>query len=159
MNLIDSRAKRRTRRESGQAGGEILFFSAILITAMLLVIVNAWATINAKFMVTAAAREASRAYVESISETDATANAESAAASVYGSYRANTARTKPIEITGEFGRCERITISARYQMPAMTIPFFSISFGSRTVSSAHSEIVDPYRSGLENEVGGDCLDF
>jgi len=47
-----------------------------------------------------------------------------------------------------FGRCARVTVEVSYRVPALTVPFIG-GFGSEvTARSRHSEIVDPYRSGL-----------
>jgi hypothetical protein len=145
------------RGESGQAGAEILFFACLVFTALTLIIVNAWATVDAKFMVTAAAREAARAYVESDSASTARSDAQAASTRVVASYSAHQERQQAIVVTGSFGRCQRITIEASYEIPALTIPLFGVSIGSRIVRSSHSEIVDPYRSGLADGVGGECL--
>jgi hypothetical protein len=143
--------------ESGQAGAEILFFACVVFTALTLIIVNTWATVDAKFMVTAAAREATRAYVESEGPSSARSDAQAASARVVASYSAHVDRAQAIEITGRFARCQRVTIRASYKLPALQIPLFGVSIGSRVVSSTHSEIVDPYRSGLADGVGGECL--
>ncbi len=150
----------RTRRkshssEAGQAGAEILFFALILFTAMILVVVNAWATVDTKFMVTAAARQATRAYVEQSQAGAAAFAARKASDDVYMSYGANRQNELPIEINATFGRCERVSVRASYQIPALRLPF-GVSIGTRVVASTHSELVDPFRSGIDSEVGGDC---
>jgi hypothetical protein len=144
-------------RESGQAGAEILFFACLVFTALALIIVNAWATVDAKFMVTAAAREATRAYVEAGGPSEAKSDAQAASDRVIASYSAHEDRQKPIVVKGHFGRCQRVTIAASFEIPALQIPLFGVSIGSRTVTSSHSEIVDPYRSGLADGVAGECV--
>jgi hypothetical protein len=155
--ILKSHTRSNDRSESGQAGAEILFFACLVFTALTLIIVNAWATVDAKFMVTAAAREATRAYVESESEGAAKSNAQAASDRVVASFSAHEERQQPIVVAGHFGRCQRVTIQASFEIPALQIPLFGVSIGRRTVSSTHSEVVDPYRSGLAEGVGGECL--
>ncbi len=153
---LSTRFSTRPRCESGQAGAEILFFALIVFSAMILVVVNAWGTVDTKFMVTTVAREATRAYVEQSDGASASSAARTASDNVFASYEAKRFRDHPIEIDATFGRCERVTIRASYSIPALRLPF-GVSIGTRTVSSAHSELVDTYRSGLDTEVGGDCV--
>jgi hypothetical protein len=147
----------KSRNENGQAGAEILFFSVVMFSALTLVVINTWATIDAKFMVTAAAREATRSFVEAESASAATSAANAAAVRVIEGYGAKTNGQPPLSITGSFGRCQRVAIRSSYRIPALKIPFFGITIGTRTVGSTHSEIVDPYRSGISGEVDGECL--
>jgi hypothetical protein len=145
------------RDELGQAGAEILFFSVVMFSALTLVVINTWATIDAKFMVTAAAREATRSFVEAESASSAATEANAAAARVIAGYGGSAKGQPLLTITGSFGRCQRVAIRSSYEIPALTIPFFGITIGKRTVGSTHSEIVDPYRSGLRGEVQGECV--
>jgi len=63
--------------ERGQIGGfEVLPFGLLLFVSAMLVITNAWAVVDSKFAASSAAREATRAYTESISQTDADASIE-----------------------------------------------------------------------------------
>lgn len=141
--------------EAGQAGAEILFFALIIFTAMVLLVVNAWATVDTKFMVTAAAREATRAYVEQSDGVAAAAAARQASDSVFTSYGAKRQNELPLEIDATFGRCERVSVRASYQIPALRLPL-GVTIGKRVVASTHSELVDPFRSGIDSEVGGAC---
>jgi len=48
-----------------------------------------------------------------------------------------------------FVRCARVTITVHYRVPALTIPWLGgLGHGIDTVAT-HSEIIDPYRSGLD----------
>jgi hypothetical protein len=145
-----------SRTESGQAGAEILFFTFVILLSLTLVIVNAWAVIDAKFMVTASAREGARSYVESVDQDTARADAlqSSDAAIVRAGGRLD--RREDTEIEGVFERCGRVTVTVHYRIPSVRVPALGFSLGTREVSSSHSEIVDPYRSGLAGEVRGDC---
>jgi hypothetical protein len=49
---------------------------------------------------------------------------------------------------GDLGRCERVTVEVRHDVPTVVLPFAG-GWGSLvTVTARHSEVVDPYRSGL-----------
>lgn len=52
----------------------------------------------------------------------------------------------------DFRRCALNTVVVHYRVPTLTVPFLG-SFGSGFIdtSGRHSEIVDPYRSGLAVE--------
>ena len=141
--------KSKWRSERGQIGGfEVLPFGLLLFVSALLVITNAWAVIDAKLAASSAAREATRAYVESASASDAYASIEQRAHEALAAYGRDGDRVD-IRVAAEpFGRCSRITIEVSYHVPALTVPFIG-GFGSGiTARSRHSEIVDPYRSGL-----------
>jgi len=142
-------SKSKWRSERGQIGGfEVLPFGLLLFVAAMLVITNAWAVIDAKLATSSAAREATRAYAESISATDAYAAIELRAHEALAAYGRDGDRVE-IRIDAEpFGRCARVTVEVSYRVPALTVPFIG-GFGSGvTARSRHSEIVDPYRSGL-----------
>ncbi len=146
----------RWRGERGQVGGfEVLPFGLLLFVSALLVITNAWAVIDAKLAASSAAREATRAYAESTSASDANASIEQRAHEALAAYGRDGDRVG-IRVDAEpFGRCARITIEVSYRVPALTVPFIG-GFGSGiTARSTHSEIVDPYRSGLAE---GGCFE-
>ena len=57
------------RDDRGQVAGiEVLPFGFLVLVAGTLLVVNAWAVVDAKFAVDAAVREAARAYVEAPDE-------------------------------------------------------------------------------------------
>ena len=143
---------RRCRGDRGQVGGiEVLPFGLLVFVSATLLFVNVWAVIDAKFAVTTAAREATRAYVESDSEGEAFAIAARRAEETLVAYgRSGDRATIDVPALSEpFGRCARVVISVHYSVPAITIPFLG-GFGSVTsVGSTHTELVDPFRDGLE----------
>jgi hypothetical protein len=51
-------------------------------------------------------------------------------------------------------RCARATFVVSYEIPAISIPFVG-GFGGAPfrVRSTHSELVDPFRSGLPGDAG------
>lgn len=141
------------RDENGQLGGiEGLVFGVLIFVFGTLLVANAWGVIDAKLATTAAAREAARTFVEAGSEDDGARAAEDAArqAIVAQGRRWERARiTRPDE-TG-FGRCQRVTIQVTYDVPLIAVPLLGQAGHGLTVTSRHSEIVDPYRSGLPGE--------
>ena len=127
------------------AGAEGLLFGFLVFVLGTLIVANAWAVIDAKLAVTAAAREAARAYVEAPDASTAAAAAQAAAdAAIAGHGRSGTAR---LASAGEpFGRCARVTITAEYDVALSAIPVVAVTDRVFTVAGRHSEVVDPYRS-------------
>jgi hypothetical protein len=121
-----------------------LVFGVLLFVFGSLVVVNAWQVVDAKFATAAAAREAARSFVESSGDG---ARAEAAAVeAVVGHGRAPDRFS--LSRTGSFARCSRVVFEARYRVPLVVVPVIG-SFGDGlSVSARHSEVVDPYRSGL-----------
>jgi hypothetical protein len=144
------------RSERGQIGGfEVLPFGLLLFVSAMLVITNAWAVVDAKFATSSAAREATRAYTESLSQTDADASVVQRAHEALAAYGRDGDRVEIRVDAAPFGRCARVTVEVSYRVPALTVPFID-GFGSGiTARSRHSEIVDPYRSGLPE---GGCFE-
>jgi hypothetical protein len=137
------------RSERGQIGGfEVLPFGLLLFVSAMLVVTNAWAVIDSKMAASAASREAARAYVESTNAADANDALHRRAHEALAAYGRDGDRVE-IQIDAEpFGRCARVTVAVSYRVPALTVPFIG-GFGSGVVArSRHSEVVDPYRSGL-----------
>lgn len=135
--------------ESGQlAGIEAVPFGLLVFVVGVLVVANGWAVIDAKMTVSSAAREAARAYVEAPSGGAAMARAQSAARdAVHGGGRSpGSLRLRALE--GGFSRCQRVTFEASYPVPALTLPWIGRYGRAFTARARHSEIVDPYRTGV-----------
>lgn len=133
------------RDDAGFAGGlDGLVFGVLLFVFGSLAVVNAWQVVDAKFAMASAAREGARAFVESSGSVD---EAESAAVeAVVGHGR--VPRRLSLSVDGAAARCARVVVEARYRVPFVVVPVVG-SFGNGLVVSArHSEVVDPYRSGL-----------
>ena len=149
---------RRCRGDAGQVGGiEALPFGVLIFVLGTLLIANAWAVVDAKFATDAAAREAARTFVEGEdpdAALDEAVEAGRAAIAAHGRDpdRALVAPVGPVDLV----RCQRATFEAVYQVPALSIPLIG-GYGRApfTVRSAHSELVDPFRSGLAGEAE-DC---
>jgi hypothetical protein len=131
--------------DQGFVGGaeSALFGVAVLVVGALLAF-NAWAVVDTRSGAASAAREAIRVYVESDGRLDTALDAGRDA------FEASTGLDGDeldFLVHGRFARCERVTITASFELPALRLPLASWGEGF-TVSSSHSEIVDPYRSGL-----------
>jgi hypothetical protein len=136
--------------ERGQAGGiEALAFGLLIFVVGTLLVANTWAVIDAKMAVDAAAREAARSYVEARSATAAELAAERAGREAVAA-QGRTADRLQLQATAQpgFERCARVTVTARYPVPAVNLPLIG-GFGHRFwVSATHSELVDPFAAGL-----------
>lgn len=140
------------RDDAGQVAGiEGVAFGFLLFVVGALVIANAFAVIDAKAAASAAAREATRSIVESSASTaeEAMDEARRVARETmagYGKDLEERGRLLPEQL--DFRRCGRVAIAVEYDVPFAALPIVG---GGRlfTVVGRHSEIVDPYRSGLE----------
>ena len=145
--------------ESGQGGIEALPLGLLVFVVGALLIANAWAVIDAKLAVSSAAREATRTYVEApaaLSSDEAFAAARSAAEDAFAAQRGSSRRPDLRLIAGSDGardRCTRVTAEATYRVPAVTVPWVGGFGRGVTVRARHSEIVDPFRSGLSGTAG------
>ena len=142
------------RSDEGQVAGlEGLVFGVLLFVFGTLLIVNAWAVVDAKLAASAAAREATRSFVESASPDRALEDADAAAMRAFAGYGRSPAGSEVRLVEGTLARCARVTFEAAYRLPALHIPVLGgVGEGFR-VAARHSEVVDPHRSGL---AGSDC---
>lgn len=142
----------RKRRQRGTAGIEVLGLGMLVLIFGMLLVANTWAVVDAKLAATAAAREAARAAVEASSDETAHSGATVAAtATLTGMGRTSAAE---VEVSGLFGRCQRLVATVRMQVRAIFIPGIAQHFATFHVQASHSEVVDPYRSGLSG--AADC---
>ncbi|MBI1843687.1 MAG: hypothetical protein HYR89_03615 [Actinobacteria bacterium] len=139
--------------ESGFAGGaEALPFGVLVFVIGSLLLANAWGVIDAKIAASAAAREATRAYVESPGPTadDASRDAHLAAEAAFtGHGRDASKMTLQNRGAVAYARCAPITFEVSYPVPTISLPWVkALGPGAITVRASHSEVVDPYRSGV-----------
>ena len=146
-------AARRGRGDAGFVGGaEAIVFGVVVFVFGLLLMFNAWAVVDAKMAVSSAARETVRTLVESDGDTAAAAAAGRAAFAASSGFE--PAGLSPPELRGEFRRCGRVSATYSYRVPAISLPA-GLGWGRGfEVSATHSEIVDPFRSGLDGPA--DC---
>lgn len=140
----------RCRGDDGQVGGiEVLPFGFLVFVSATLLFVNVWGVIDAKFAVTAAAREAVRAFAESDTESAGMTASHRRGMETLDAYGRGGTRAvveTPV-LDGPFARCSRVTIRVTYAVPVIAIPFLG-GFGSLApVESTATEVVDPFRSG------------
>ncbi len=150
---------RTVRDESGFSGGlESLAFGALVFVFGTLIILNAWAVVDARFATAAAAREAVRAVVEAEpgrSEADLAAEAEHAAVQALSAYGYT------VRPTLEFGdlaqsRCATIQVTVGVDVRASIVPGFADA-AVYPVRSSYAEVIDPFRPGLAAGDGvADC---
>lgn len=143
-----SHLRRLHRDERGQMGGiEALPFGLLIFVIGALLVGNAWQVIDTKLALVSAAREAARTYVEG----DGTNDAAIAAArdAVEGHGRDPERIRVEIDAPQGFGRCAPVTVRVTYQVPAIPLPWIGGFGDGFTVSARHSELVDPFRDGLE----------
>jgi hypothetical protein len=118
-------------------------------------VVNAWAVVDVKMAVASAARESTRAYVEAAAGSDPAAAAERAGREAVSGFGRDPARLTLSQVGAAFVRCQVVTFEARYPVPAVTLPWIGGFGHAFTARARHSEIVDPYRTGLPLG-GGRC---
>lgn len=144
--------------DSGQlAGIEALPFGILVFVVGVLLIANTWAVIDAKLAADAAAREGARSYVEGWPRLDQSSSSAAAAAreAVAAQGRAPAQlQLDPPQLDPAYQRCGRVTIVAHYRLAAVAIPLIGGFGHGFTVTSRHSELIDPYRNGGGD--GGDC---
>jgi hypothetical protein len=135
--------------ERGQVGGvEALVLGVLVFVAGVLVVSNAWGVIDAKLAASSAAREAARAYVEAPSAEAAAVAARQAARDAIAGHGRTPSRANVVQLGGGFARCDRVTFEVSYPVPLVRVPFLGSAGAGFTARARHSEIVDPYRSGL-----------
>ena len=143
--------------EDGQVGGvEGLVFGVLVFVLGTLVVANAWGVVDAKMAAGSAAREATRAFVESDAESvdDALLEAETVAQRTIEGYGRDPAKLELVPEEASLRRCGRVTLRASYPVPLIRIPLLGEHGEGFTATGRHSEIVDPYRAGLEDRSAG-----
>jgi hypothetical protein len=51
-------------------------------------------------------------------------------------------------VSGDLTRCSRVVAEVRYRVPLIVVPTLGGLGAGFTASAHHSELVDPYRTGL-----------
>jgi hypothetical protein len=143
------------RDDRGFAGGiEALPFGVLIFVVGSLLVTNAWAVIDAKVAVTAASREATRAYVESPDGWSAPVAAQIAMTQAMAGHGRDPARSSMhVEHAAgaPFERCVLVSIEVRHPVPALSLPFIGGYGQGFEVTSTHSEVIDPFRDGLSGD--------
>lgn len=139
----------RAGAEDGAVGGlEVLPFGLLVFVAGMLLVLNAWAVVDAKLTAEAAAREGARAFVEAPDATSAPRSAREAAEQATAGVGRDPRRLH-VDLTGAtFRRCGVVTVRTSYTVPALTIPFVGGFAEGITVHGRHRESLDAFRAGL-----------
>ena len=83
----------------------------------------------------------------------ALAEAQLVAEEAIAGYGRNPARMELVPEAAVLERCARVTMRVEYPVPLITIPAIG-RFGRGFVAvGRHSEVVDPFRSGLRDRAG------
>jgi hypothetical protein len=157
------RTRRRTRRrridwaeDRGQVGGiEVLPFSILIFVIGTLLVANAWAVIDLKMAVDAATREGVRSAAESSSALAARDSSRMVAREAIAGHGRDPGKLivdPPDYHGGQFQRCNLVTVRASYPVPFISLPVIGTRGEAFTVTSSHTEIVDPFRSGLGERI-------
>lgn len=134
------------------AGMEAVALGMLVFVFGTLLIVNTWAVVDGKLAVEAAAREATRAFVESPSADAGWAAAEAAAGATIAGHGRDPARLSMRAAEGaELRRCAPVTFETRYDVPVLPMRLLGRAGGTITVTGRHTERVDAHRSGLPGE--------
>jgi hypothetical protein len=145
---------RRGQGDDGFAGGfEGLLFGVLLFVVGTLLIGYAWGVVDTKAATEQAARQAVRTYVEAPDASAAADDARQAADSALSGYGRNPAGAAMDLVSGSFARCARVTIAVTYPAPLVELPVLGRLGQAQKVRSQHSELVDPFRSGLGGSSG------
>jgi hypothetical protein len=140
--------------QAGFVGGfEGLLFGLLVFVVGTLLVAAAWGVIDTKTAVDVAARQAARTYVEAPDANVAGVDAQQAADAALMGYGRNPSKAKVVLAQGSFARCDRISIAVSYRAPLMILPFIGRVGTGMSVRAEHSELVDPYRSGLAGTAG------
>lgn len=141
----------RLRGDHGQVGSiEVLPFGLLIFVLGSLLVANAWAVVDAKFATDAAAREAARTYVEASDPAAGLKDARRAGEDALTGHGRSNGAVEPAA-TPSLSRCETVTFEATITVPALTLPWIGGFGDGFEVRSTHSEVVDPFRSGLTGE--------
>ena len=134
---------------------EVIPFGVLTFVVGALLVANTWAVIDAKMAVSAAAREATRAYVEAPADgADPFALADAAARSAIEGMGRSGTELELTQTDGTFNRCETVRFRASYRIPAISLPWIGGLGDGFTATATHAEVVDPYRTGLRPAVNG-----
>lgn len=150
---MTSSRRRGLAGDEGFAGGmDAVVVGMLVFVVALLVVANAWAVIDAKLAAEAAAREATRAYVESNHAEQAWPAAVAAAQRTIAGHGRDHRRTS-VRPGAELAlaRCARVHIEVRH--PVVLFPLSVLGRRGTVVAvvGSHVERVDAHRSGLAGQ--------
>jgi hypothetical protein len=133
-------------------GIEALFFGLLVLVLGTLVVASAWGVIDAKVAAGGVAREAARAFGQTPAGADPGVMARAAAVRAMAGQGRDPSRMT-LNVSGDLTRCSRVLAEVRYRVPLIVVPLLGNLGSGFTVAARHSELVDPYRSGLPRSAG------
>ena len=140
------------------AGLEALAFGVLVFVFGTLILVNAWAVVDASFATSAAAREAVRAVVQAESTDLTAAQLEARALGAAGQAFLADGYADTPKLTASslsLTRCATVAVTISMDVHPTIVPGL-IEPGAYTVRASHAEVVDPFRSGLDGDGVDDC---
>jgi len=138
-------------RQEGQVGGlEAVAFGMLVLVMGVLIIGNAWGVIDARTAASQGAREAARVFATAPVRGDAEADAlaKDAAAATLQQLGWHRAGTTVRRTEGTFARCSLVTYEVEIPVPVLRLAWLRSGFSVFRARAAHTERVDPYRSGI-----------
>jgi hypothetical protein len=141
------------REEGAVAGLEALAFGVLVFVVGTLVVVNAWAVIDARFATSAAAREAVRAVAQAPEVGLTSAQLEDRARTAAAQALAAHGYTDVPVLTGPpltQTRCASVEITAELEVIPSVLPWVAQPLAYR-VASTYVEVLDPFRDGLDGD--------
>jgi len=132
-------------------GVEAVVFGLLVFVVGILVIANAWGVIDAKMAASAAAREAARAYVKAPSADDAPVLAVRAGLDTLSALGRHDPGNSVALVSGTFVRCATVTFRVSVPVPLIALPWLGGQGHGFTATARHSEVVDPFRSGVPGD--------
>lgn len=135
--------------ERGFAGGiEVLPFAVLVFVLGTVLVVNAWAVVDAKLSVESAAREATRAYVEAGDRSRAEGASTAAARAAFEASGHRPAGLRVRHTVAGYVRCAPGEFEVSYEVRAVRIPIIGGLGHHVTVVGRHREIIDPFTAGF-----------
>ncbi len=152
MKIVRSGVITATDDERGTGGSEVLALGFLVLFSGTLIVMSAWGVIDAKMAALAASREGARSAVESPQTSEGASPTKRARKAAEQSWigQGRSIDNLTFSLSGSLGRCEQITAITETEIKPIRMPWLG-SWGTLKVVARHSEIVDPYRSGLDGE--------
>ena len=146
MNVTAGRRATRARSEGGAvAGAEALLFSVLILLAGAIFLIDAWAALDARAALGAAAREYTRSYTEQHDQAAADAAGARAMKDSLSMRGVDAAQVEAVvELPIGFGPCAPVEVVLRATVPWIQAPFLD-RLDDTTVEVRHRELIDAHR--------------
>ncbi len=133
----------------GIVGAEVLPFLVLVFIGGTLMFAQAWAALDAKIAATAGAQQAAHTFVEQrgADSSRAIQAANTAGIAAMAGYRLKGEGTVQPIGTPRLRRCERVSFEVTREVPRLALS--GGRWSPMTVRATASEVVDPFRHGLD----------